>query len=77
MNYYNLKAILDAAKGHFTLASSTESFSVATERTNPYIEPNFEKVEYETERPVVILVSAVGVTGKTALAKVLSYDVID
>lgn len=75
MNYYNLKAMVAATKSRFTLASPTESFFVVPERINPYIEPSFEKVEYETERPAVILVSAVGVTGKTALAKVLSRDI--
>src|SRR5690606_19983139 len=37
-----------------------------------YIEPEFEKVMFETEQPSVLLISAVGATGKSALAKALS-----
>ena len=74
MNYYHLKSALGATKQAFTLKSPTESFFVNTERPTPYIEPSFEKIEYEVERPAVILVSAVGVTGKSVLAKALSQD---
>ncbi len=75
MNYYNLKAMLAATKGTFELASPTESFYIVSERHSSYIEPSFEKLAYDSERPSVLLISAVGVTGKTTLANVLSYDV--
>jgi hypothetical protein len=74
MNYYQLKSILGSDKKTFSLRNSTASFQIIDDRKTPYIEPNFEKVIYETEKPAVILVSAVGATGKSTLAGVLSYD---
>jgi hypothetical protein len=75
MDYYHLKSILAARKRQFHLRETSESFFIAGERTKPYIEPSFEKVlEFERERPTVILISAVGATGKTALARQLSRD---
>ena len=75
MNYYNLKAMLAATKGTFELAAPTESFYIVSERHTSYIEPSFDKLAYDSERPSVLLISAVGVTGKTTLANVLSHDV--
>ena len=75
MNYYNLKAMLAATKGTFALATPTESFYIVSQRHASYIEPSFDKLAYDSERPSVLLISAVGVTGKTALANVLSHDV--
>jgi hypothetical protein len=72
MNFYNLKSIVAAQKTTFPMPESTESFCIAPNRKQPYIEPTFAKVEFETERPAVILISAVAVTGKSTLAQVLS-----
>jgi hypothetical protein len=74
VNYYNLKAILSAAKGAIPLQKPASSFGVAGDQTRSYIEPTFEKVIFETEKPTILLVSAVGATGKTALAQQLSHD---
>jgi len=74
LNYYHLKSILASDKKTFAIRNPSPSFQIITERKTPYIEPSFEKVIYEMERPTVILVSAVGATGKSALAGVLSYD---
>lgn len=74
MNYYNLKAILSARKTPLEVSHPSPSFAAAEPNEKPYIEPTFEKVEFEKERPTVILVSAVGSTGKTALARQLSRD---
>ena len=74
MNYYNVKSIIGAQKNTFKMQTSLDSFYVAEKREDPYIEPVFEKVEFETERPAVILISAVAVTGKSTLAHVLSHE---
>ena len=49
----------------------TDSFYIAPPRSTPYIEPTFSKIVFEAERPQVILISAVGATGKSALVHVL------
>lgn len=72
MKYYHLKSIISSAKKTFQLQNPTESFSVARESTDPYIEPEFEKVIYESEQPTILLISAVGASGKSALARTLS-----
>jgi len=41
----------------------------------PYIHPAFQKYIFDTEQPPIILISAVGATGKTALAENLSRDI--
>jgi hypothetical protein len=74
MNYYNLRSILASRKRPLTLAAPSASFSVAGPQAKPYIEPAFDKVIFETEKPTILLVSAVGATGKTALAQQLSRD---
>ncbi|MBE0671431.1 MAG: hypothetical protein IH588_12645 [Anaerolineales bacterium] len=74
MNYYNLKSVFNSGKTPFTLRTPLPSFSVAEPSIKPYVDPSFEKIEFETEKPTVILVSAVGATGKTALAQQLSRE---
>lgn len=74
MNYYSLKAILASQKHVLPLSNPSISFSVAGAQAKAYIEPAFEKVIFESEKPVILLVSAVGATGKTALAEQLSRD---
>jgi len=74
MNYYDLKSIFSASKTYFELNAKGESLYIAEQRDKPYIEPVLAKVVgfEKEEKPKVILVSAVGATGKTALAQVLS-----
>lgn len=72
MNYYDLKSIFSARKTSFKLQAKGDSLYIAEQRDKPYIEPSLAKVVFEEEKPKVILVSAVGATGKTALAQVLS-----
>jgi hypothetical protein len=72
MNFYNLKSIAAAQKTAFPMEVSSDSFGLAAQRVLPYIEPTFTKVEFGTERPAIILISAVGATGKSTLAQVLS-----
>lgn len=75
MKYYDLRAMLSSGKQVFTVTDPSPSFQVANVRGRPYVEPMFEKAIFETERPAVILISAVGASGKTALARRLSSDV--
>lgn len=74
VNYYSLKSIVGASKTTYVAKAPSESFYIAPKRSLPYIEPDFAKIEFEARRPTVILVSAVGATGKSALAQVLSND---
>ncbi len=75
MDFYNLKSIIAAQKRTIPMRAPTESFQVATIPERAYIEPTFSKQEFETEKPAVILVSAVGATGKSTLARVLSSQI--
>lgn len=74
MNYYDIKSIFSARKTHFELQATSDSLYIAEQRGKPYVEPSLAKVVgfEDVEKPKVILVSAVGATGKTALAQVLS-----
>ena len=44
-------------------------------RVDPYIEPSFSKMEFPKEKPSILLVSAVGASGKTTAAHALSFDI--
>ena len=72
MKYYHLKSILDSQKQYIAISEESSSFFVAGDRSTPYVEPTFEKVIFNEERPTILLVSAVGATGKSALAHELS-----
>lgn len=72
MNFYSLQSVIASKKTSFDMQRPMDSFSIAQRPPQPYIEPTFTKSEFATEKPQVILVSAVGATGKTALAQVLS-----
>lgn len=74
MKYYNLKSIHVAGKSPLVLAKPSLSFFVAQKPTKAYIAPTLQKVIFEKENPTIILISAVGASGKTALAEQLSYD---
>ena len=75
MDYYQLKSVFSSRKKQFDLLHPSDSFLLAGPSTRAYVEPSFEKIIYEAEKPTVILVSAVGATGKTALANHLSREV--
>lgn len=74
MDYYHLRSVVAANKRIFEIGHPMESFCVAEKPERPYIEQTFRKVDFGVERPSVILVSAVGATGKSMLAHVLSSD---
>ena len=74
MQYYGLKSIVSSHKNPFELKTPTESFFRKSEPVAPYIEPTFTKEEFPTEKPAILLVSAVGASGKTTTAHALAYD---
>jgi hypothetical protein len=74
MKYYHFESAIAAEKTQFVLREESPSFCGTPPSSTPYIEPAFEKVIWETEHPTIILVSAVGAAGKTALAQQLSRD---
>jgi hypothetical protein len=74
MQLYSLVSIVASLKQKFQMQASSDSFYIAPKRAQPYIEPTFAKVEFQVESPTVILISAVGATGKSTLAEVLSHQ---
>ena len=73
MNFHNFQSLVGSRKRTFEMKVPTESFTIAPERQAPFIEQSFTKNVFETEKPQVLLISAVGATGKSTLAQVLSH----
>lgn len=74
MQYYGIKSVIASQKQLIELKSPTESFYLRSARVTPYIEPTFTKEEYPTEKPAILLVSAVGASGKSTTANALAFD---
>jgi hypothetical protein len=74
LNYNDLKSIVSSKKATFVMSAPTASFYVASSQQRPYIEPSFTKDDFNEEKPRFLLMSAVGASGKTALASKLSTD---
>ncbi len=74
MTYYQLKSIIMATKSTYEFQGSSASFGVVASRYPGFIEPSFDMILACDERPQVILISAVGATGKTTLASQLSFE---
>ena len=74
MQYYDLKSVIASQKQPIALKAPSDSFFLKSTRVTPYIEPTFTKEEYPTETPAILLVSAVGASGKTTTAHALAYD---
>jgi hypothetical protein len=72
MNFHNFQSIIGSRKRVFEMKAATDSFAISPARKQPYIEPSFTKNEFDVEKPGVLLISAVGATGKSTLAQVLS-----
>lgn len=74
MQYKALKSIVGSHKVPVALQTASDSFFVKPTRVAPYIEPSFSKIEFPKEKPSMLLVSAVGASGKTTTAHALSFD---
>ena len=74
MHYRALKSIVASQKAPLTLRSQSDSFFIKSTRVAPFIEPGFSKLSFPKEKPSILLVSAVGASGKTTTAHALSYD---
>ena len=74
MQYTHLRALFDTNKQSIPLDHEDDSFRIHGSENMPYIEPTIQKVVFESEKPSIILVSAVGATGKTTLARQLSIE---
>jgi hypothetical protein len=72
MNFHNFQSIISSRKRAFEMKATVDSFAIADSRNTPYIEPSFTKNQFDVEKPQVLLISAVGATGKSTLAQVLS-----
>ncbi len=75
MQYKVLKSIVASQKGPVALQNYSDSFFVKPTQVAPYIEPSFSKIEFPKEKPSILLVSAVGASGKTTVAHALSFDI--
>lgn len=76
MQYYALKSIVGSGKQPIPLKSQSTSFFLNPRRPSPYIEPTFTEEEFPTKKPAILLVSAVGASGKTTTAHALAQDTI-
>jgi hypothetical protein len=74
MQYYGLKSIVASQKTPISLRVTSDSFFIKSERITPFIAPSFTKIEFPNEKPAILLVSAVGASGKTTTAYALSFD---
>jgi len=74
MDYYGLKSIVSSQKKPFELKTESDSFFLKSKRSDPYIEPMFKKEEFPTEKPAILLVGALGASGKTTSAHALAFD---
>ena len=72
MKFYNLESIVASQKVAYDMHMPTDSFNIAPQVPTPYIEPTFSKIDFDREKPQIVLISAVGATGKSTLAHVLS-----
>ena len=75
MKYYDLKSMIAAKKKRIELAAPSLSFFTPATQGRTYIHPTFQKYIFDTKQPPIILISAVGATGKTALAENLARDI--
>ena len=74
MTYNHLRSILSSRKDHIEIETPTNSFFLVDDRIDPYVPPTFSKIEYPTENPSIVLVSAMGASGKTMTAQALAFD---
>lgn len=74
MQYYGLKSIVYSKKRPMQLGTPSESFFTPDKKPTPYIEPTFTKEDCPSEKPTILLVSAVGASGKTTTAQALAYE---
>ena len=74
MTYYHLKSIISSNKQQIAIETSSPSFFVVADEVKPYVKPTFSKVDFPSENPSIILVSAMGASGKTTSAHALSFD---
>lgn len=75
MDYYALNSIVASQKQKIDLDLESDFFFLCPERQATYVEPTFSKIDkFPVERPPIILISAVGASGKTTTAHALSHD---
>ncbi len=75
MNYNAFKSIISSRKQPIPLSNPLESFYHQAQRPQPYIEPRLTKLEFPVEKPPLLLVTAMGASGKTTTARSLSADI--
>lgn len=74
MNYNAFRSIVSSRKKPVPLRAPTDSFRGVDRRPAPYVEPTLSKLEFPVEKPSVVLVTAMGASGKTTTAQSLAAD---
>lgn len=75
MNYNDLRSTISSSKSNYPMQAPSASFHTVPVLSRPYIPPTFSKLDFGTEKPRFLLISAVGASGKSALANKLSEDI--
>ena len=75
MTYSHLISIIESNKKQIPIETTSNSFFVEANAVEPYIPPKFSKLDdFPNESPSIILVSAMGASGKTTTARAISFD---
>lgn len=80
ISLYNLESYLNKTRPFtYTLRDASEEFRLTLEASKTYVEPEFSFVRemsncYDLSEAQIIMIVAVGATGKTELTKRLSFD---
>ena len=74
MNYYGLQSEVKRGKRSFKIKETINSYQISKEQNKEFIAPDFNVTfDEKIEEAEIILISAIGATGKSTLAKELSY----
>jgi hypothetical protein len=74
MKYQLLKSLIAKNKERIPLMNPSRSFFDVTEALADYVPPTFTKKDHPKEQHSILLIEAVGASGKTTTAKMLSHD---
>lgn len=74
MKYELLKSLIAKSKERIPLLTDSRSFFDVTQPVADYVPPTFTKKDHPKEQHAVLLIEAVGASGKTTTARMLSHD---
>jgi len=74
MKYELLKSLIAKSKVRVPLVNASRSFFAVGEPLADYVPPTFTKKDHPKEQHAILLIEAVGASGKTTTARMLSHD---